>query len=121
MVLSFLLTHSHGAGDLLPVTTEPGPTGQHFLIAGDLRINEHGILGSMHTIWMREHNRLCDSLSENAEFMDLSSDEQFQKARQVCSMGENVQTDAIVLRHCISSQQAKHKRVLVHKLLHCAQ
>ena len=70
------------AGDLLPVTTKPNDAGKHFLVAGDVRVNEHGVLAAMHTVWVREHNRLCDALAEG-EFATLSEDEKFTKARKV--------------------------------------
>lgn len=35
-----------------------------FYVAGDKRANENPLLTSLHTIFVREHNRLCDVLSE---------------------------------------------------------
>ena len=73
-------------GDLLPLNTtglpnagsDRMPAGNLFL-AGDVRANEHAVLTSMHTLFVREHNRLC------AEFQaqGLTDDEAlFQKARK---------------------------------------
>ncbi len=35
-----------------------------YFVAGDVRANENILLLSMHTLFMREHNRLCDLLKE---------------------------------------------------------
>ena len=35
---------------------------ENYFIAGDVRCNEHGVLTSMHTLFVREHNRLCDEI-----------------------------------------------------------
>lgn len=32
-------------------------------VAGDVRANEHSVLVCMHTLFVREHNRICDDLS----------------------------------------------------------
>lgn len=50
-------------------------------IAGDDRSTEHSILSSMHTLWMREHNRLCDELAVTAPL--FTQEEKFWKARQI--------------------------------------
>ena len=51
-------------GDLLPVTTKKDPkTGKHLFVAGDPRVNEHAILTTLHTVFVREHNRICDALA----------------------------------------------------------
>lgn len=36
---------------------------ESLLVAGDVRCNENPLLLSLHTIFMREHNRLCDELA----------------------------------------------------------
>lgn len=48
--------------------------------AGDIRANENVALTSMHTIWVREHNRIADSLSENNP--GWSDEKVYQEARQ---------------------------------------
>lgn len=81
---AWLRTFSNGklktsAGDLLPFNTltaefsapidpsAPGmdiegpPQPKHF-VAGDVRANEQPTLTALHTIFVREHNRLCDSI-----------------------------------------------------------
>ncbi|CAA6823362.1 MAG: Peroxinectin (EC [uncultured Thiotrichaceae bacterium] len=48
--------------------------------AGDIRANENVALTSMHTIWVREHNQIADSLSAgNPEWSD---EKVYQEARQ---------------------------------------
>jgi peroxidase len=66
-----LLTQSHPTGDLLPFNTvlEPmdgSPFGSSnladLMLVGDNRANTQVLLLAVHTIWVREHNRLCDVL-----------------------------------------------------------
>ena len=33
-------------------------------LSGDIRVNEQMALSSMHTVWLRQHNRLTSQLSE---------------------------------------------------------
>ncbi len=57
---------SHTGGRLLEGVNGLLPTddkGQ--FLAGDIRVNEHAGLSSMHTLWMREHNRVADNISNN--------------------------------------------------------
>jgi len=60
------------AGNLLPKNYN------NEFIAGDVRNTEHSILAAMHTLWMREHNRLCDEMPAH-----FTEDQKFWKARQV--------------------------------------
>jgi peroxidase len=64
-------------GNLLPLST----THPNEFIAGDVRATEHAILASLHTIWMREHNRLCSVLE--TEQPTWTEEQRFWKARQV--------------------------------------
>lgn len=56
-------------GDLLPVNSYGLPNaevkaGEEWFLAGDIRANEHAVLTSMHTLFVREHNRLCHELKK---------------------------------------------------------
>ncbi|QDU09920.1 peroxidase family protein [Gimesia aquarii] len=62
-------------GDLLPY----GENG--FFLAGDIRANENVALTAMHTIWVREHNRIATELA--TENPDLTDEELYQQARQI--------------------------------------
>lgn len=50
-------------------------------MAGDVRANENPALISMHTVWLREHNRWADALA--AEHADWSDEEIYQHARRM--------------------------------------
>ena len=72
-------------GDLLPyneagLDNAGGPFDSLFL-AGDIRANENVALTAMHTIWVREHNRIATELA--AENPDLTDEEIYQQARQI--------------------------------------
>ncbi|KAI0562919.1 hypothetical protein FGB62_49g220 [Gracilaria domingensis] len=73
--------------DLLPLNTEnfvnAPSTSSDLFIAGDIRAGETPMLTSMHTIWVREHNNVCDLL-ENAKDLDISDPEElYQIARSI--------------------------------------
>ncbi len=62
-------------GDLLPYNTaglpNAGGPGDSLFLAGDIRANEHVALTSLHTLFVREHNRLVDEINElHPEFTD---------------------------------------------------
>ncbi|MCB0676774.1 MAG: hypothetical protein KDC30_08805 [Saprospiraceae bacterium] len=46
-----------------PEMAMPMPFVQKWFVAGDLRANENPMLLSLHALFMREHNRLCDELA----------------------------------------------------------
>jgi peroxidase len=48
-----------------PEMAMPIPNVYKFFVAGDVRANENPFLTSMHTLFVREHNRLCDELIVN--------------------------------------------------------
>ena len=48
----------------LPVGEELSDSGAPFFVAGDVRANEHVALTVMHTIWLREHNRIVRELAK---------------------------------------------------------
>lgn len=50
-------------------------------VAGDRRANENPLLISFHTLFVREHNRLCDKLLEADP--SLSDEDLYQKARKI--------------------------------------
>ena len=71
-------------GNLLPFNTEGldnagGPSSSLFL-AGDIRANEQVGLIAMHTLFVREHNRLCEKYA--AVNPQLGDEELYQKARK---------------------------------------
>ncbi len=49
-------------------------------VAGDVRANENPLLTSFHTLFVREHNRLCDELS--AKHPGWNDEQIFQRARK---------------------------------------
>ena len=61
------------SGNLLPLD-EDG-----FFEAGDIRVNEQVYLTAMHTLFMREHNRICRQLMRDRR--RLSDEEIYQEAR----------------------------------------
>ncbi len=61
-----LKTSASDVGELLPYNVEglenddnKAPDRQRFFLAGDLRVNENAVLTSLHTLFVREHNRVC--------------------------------------------------------------
>lgn len=50
-------------------------------LAGDVRVNEQIGLAAMHTLWVREHNRIASNLL--AQSPDASAEEIFQSARRL--------------------------------------
>ncbi|MCP5463489.1 MAG: peroxidase family protein [Deltaproteobacteria bacterium] len=76
-------------GDWLPYNTNwlfnvegPGVRDMEAsFIAGDVRANENIALTAMHSLWVREHNRLCDQISDSNP--QLSGDEIYHCARKI--------------------------------------
>ena len=72
-------------GDLLPWNEEglenAGGTSDSLFLAGDVRANENIALASMHTVWVREHNRIATELA--SENPDLTDEELYQQAREI--------------------------------------
>ncbi|MEM7224675.1 MAG: peroxidase family protein [Pseudomonadota bacterium] len=71
------------AGNLLPFNLEglpnAGGEGTDLFLAGDVRANEQVGLTAMHTLFVREHNRLAENIA--ADNPDLSGEEIYQWAR----------------------------------------
>lgn len=75
-------------GDLLPFANETlandNPTRQdptNLFAAGDVRANENSVLASMHTLFVREHNRLAGELA--IAHPDWTDDQLYERARQI--------------------------------------
>ena len=58
-----------------------GGTGSEFFLAGDIRANEQIGLTAMHTLFVREHNLLCDDII--ATFPAADVEQQYQLARKI--------------------------------------
>ena len=56
-------------------------TGHRLFVAGDVRANEHPLLISLHTVFVREHNRICDSL--NRYYAHWGDELIYQRARKM--------------------------------------
>lgn len=72
-------------GDNLPfnamgLMNAPSPS-KDFFVAGDFRANEHVGLTIVHVIWMREHNKICDSLK--LDFPRWGDERLYQMARKI--------------------------------------
>ncbi|CAN8071578.1 unnamed protein product [Agarophyton chilense] len=72
-------------GNFLPLNTlglSNAPTaGADYFLAGDHRANEHPVLTALHTIFLREHNSICDELKR---YFALSNDNLlFELARMI--------------------------------------
>jgi len=50
-------------------------------VAGDVRVNEQAGLTAMHTLWLREHNRLATELMESNP--DVEADLIFEATRNI--------------------------------------
>lgn len=79
------------AGDMLPFNTtglpNAGGTDSSFFLAGDVRANEQSGLTLMHTLFVREHNRLAGLLADNNP--GWTDEDLFQTARKI--VGAEVQ------------------------------
>jgi len=63
-----------------PAMAMENPFATQWFIAGDVRANENTLLLSLHTLFAREHNRICDELLE--AHPDWSDREIFQTAKR---------------------------------------
>lgn len=80
------------SGNLLPYNTIDGEAGSAidptapamatagltdvYFVAGDIRANEQSSLTSLHTLFVREHNRICDEIMANNSNLDPLLDDQ---------------------------------------------
>ncbi len=76
------------AGNLLPLNTlgleNDNPTGRPaelLFVAGDVRANENVVLSSMHTLFVREHNRLAQEL--RSAHPTWSDEQLYQSSRRI--------------------------------------
>lgn len=73
------------AGDLLPFNVDglpnAGSTEPDLFLAGDIRANEQAGLTSMHTLFVREHNRLAEVI--RAREPDFNGEQIYQGARRI--------------------------------------
>ncbi len=76
-----VLVTTHATGDLLPL--DGG-----FFLAGDPRVNEQVGLTSVHTLFVREHNRWADLIA--AEHPEWNDEQIYQRARKV--VGAEIQS-----------------------------
>jgi len=72
-------------GDLLPFNEEglanAGGTSETLFLAGDVRANENAALSAMHTLWVREHNRVAGEIA--AADPSLNDEEIYLRARAI--------------------------------------
>ncbi len=72
-------------GDLLPFNEDglanAGGPSETLFLAGDIRANENAALSAMHTLWVREHNRLADEIA--AADPSLTDQEIYLRARSI--------------------------------------
>ncbi|CDF34200.1 Animal heme peroxidase homologue [Chondrus crispus] len=75
----------NSSGNLLPLNdrglsnspnNSPG-----FFVAGETRVNEHPMLTCLHTLFMREHNSICDELAQ--AYPDYNDEQLYQTARKI--------------------------------------
>lgn len=73
------------AGNLLPYNSDglanAGGVSDQLFVAGDVRANEQVGLTALHTVFVREHNRLVDALLLQDPAMD--SEQAYQQARRI--------------------------------------
>lgn len=65
----------------IPEFVNSPSNGAEFFLAGDTRISENPILTSLHIIFLREHNRICDILESS--FTGFSAEKMYESARAI--------------------------------------
>jgi hypothetical protein len=61
----------------------PGIKPEELFLAGDIRSNENVLLSALHTLFVREHNRLCDLIINNDVSLVGKEELIYQKARKI--------------------------------------
>lgn len=76
-------THEYGAtlDANAPVMENGNPFNDQLFVAGDVRANENVSLAAVHTLFVREHNRLCDELA--IAHPDWDDETLYQRARKL--------------------------------------
>ena len=75
-----------GDGDLLPynedgLDNDGGSDRSDLFLSGDVRVNEQTGLAALHTLFLREHNRLAGEISEN--YPAMTGDQIYEIARKI--------------------------------------
>lgn len=63
-----------------PFMADDTNSGSKLFVSGDIRANENPLLITFHTLFVREHNRLCDEIKQDDP--SLSDDQIYHKARK---------------------------------------
>ena len=75
------------SGNLLPFNdgtqANAGGPGTTLFVAGDVRANEHVALTAMHTIFVREHNKIVDEIVAKNPNVSFTGDELYNKAKRI--------------------------------------
>ena len=61
----------------------PNATASDFFVSGDVRVNENVVLTAMHALFLKEHNRLCDIVSQQNTFMKDQDEMVFNYVRRI--------------------------------------
>ena len=71
--------NTFGLNNSIPTGGDP----EDFYATGDIRGNENIFLTAMHTLFVREHNRLCDEILANDSTLLNQEEKIFQKAKKM--------------------------------------
>ncbi len=76
-------TKEYGGGSFIDNAAPhmEGGGNDKFFVCGDVRANENPLLLAMHTLFVREHNRLCDELLE--AYPNWTDEQLYQRARKL--------------------------------------
>ena len=64
-----------------PFMAMANPFAEKWFVAGDFRANENVCLTSIHTLFVRKHNKICDELAQDNP--EMGDEEIYQKARKI--------------------------------------